>query len=142
MSSLFDVNVLIALIDEQHVHHSRVMQWVSRTKDLRFATCAITQAGFVRVISQPTYINPISLSQAFEAMSRLASSPRHIWWTLDQQIHDQKIFDHSRIHGHRQLTDLMLLALAVQNQGRLVTLDAKLPLAAVVGARPQHLLVI
>jgi toxin-antitoxin system PIN domain toxin len=142
LSSLFDVNVLIALIDEQHVHHSRVMQWVSRTKDLRFATCAITQAGFVRVISQPTYINPISLSQAFDAMSRLASSPRHIWWTLDQQIHDQKIFDHSRIHGHRQLTDLMLLALAVQNQGRLVTLDAKLPLAAVVGARPQHLLVI
>lgn len=142
MSSLFDVNVLIALIDEQHVHHSRVMQWVSRTKDLRFATCAITQAGFVRVISQPTYINPISLSQAFDAISRLASSPRHIWWTLDQQIHDQNIFDLSRIHGYRQLTDLMLLALAVQNQGRLVTLDAKLPLAAVVGARPQHLLVI
>lgn len=142
MTSLFDVNVLIALIDEQHVHHSRVMQWVSRSKDLRFATCAVTQAGFVRVISQPTYINPISMSQAFDAMSRLASSPLHIWWTLDQQIHDQNVFDHSRIHGHRQLTDLMLLALAVQNQGRLVTLDAKLPLAAVVGARPQHLLVI
>jgi toxin-antitoxin system PIN domain toxin len=140
--SLLDVNVLIALMDEQHIHHSRVMQWVSRSKDLRFATCAITQMGFVRVISQPTYVNPISLSQAFESISRLARSTRHVWWSLDQQLQDKTVFDHSRIHGHRQLTDLMLLALAVQNEGRLVTLDAKLPLAAVVGARPQHLLVI
>jgi toxin-antitoxin system PIN domain toxin len=140
--SLLDVNVLIALMDEQHIHHSRVMQWFSRSKDLRFATCAITQMGFVRVISQATYLNPIGLSQAFQAISRLASSPGHVWWPQHLQIHDKTVFDHSRIHGHRQLTDLMLLALAVQNKGRLVTLDAKLPLAAVVGARPQHLLVI
>ena len=142
MIALFDVNVLIALMDQQHIHHSRVLQWVSRSKDLRFATCAITQMGFVRVISQPTYLNPISLSQAFQAISCLARSPHHVWWALDQQLQDTTVFDHSRIHGQRQLTDLMLLALAVQNEGRLVTLDAKLPLAAVVGARPQHLLVI
>lgn len=45
-----------------------------------------------------------------------------------------------RMHGHRQLTDLYLLALALEHGGRLFTFDAQLPLSAVRGAGTAHLL--
>jgi predicted nucleic acid-binding protein len=44
--------------------------------------------------------------------------------------------------GSRQVTDVYLLALAVQQGGRLVTLDRAVPLKAVRGARTTHLAVI
>jgi predicted nucleic acid-binding protein len=44
--------------------------------------------------------------------------------------------------GPRQLTDIYLLALAVHRGGRLVTMDARISRVAVVGARPEHLVVL
>lgn len=52
------------------------------------------------------------------------------------------VFQPAYIQGHRQLTDVYLLALAVANQGRLVTFDQSVPLKAVIGAEPLHLEVI
>lgn len=46
------------------------------------------------------------------------------------------------VHGPRQLTDAYLLALAVQHGGRLVTCDAGIPRAAVIGAMPRHMVVL
>ena len=44
--------------------------------------------------------------------------------------------------GHRQLTDIYLLALAVAHDSRLVTLDKSVPLAAVRGASQRSLSII
>ena len=55
---------------------------------------------------------------------------------------DSAIVDSTRIHGPRQLTDIYLLALAVQHDGRLVTFDAGVPLAAVRKATAQTLLIL
>jgi predicted nucleic acid-binding protein len=44
--------------------------------------------------------------------------------------------------GSRQVTDVCLLALAVNRGGRLVTFDKAIPLQAVPGAKPKHLVVI
>jgi predicted nucleic acid-binding protein len=46
------------------------------------------------------------------------------------------------VHGPRQVTDVYLLALAVEQGGRFVTFDGSIPLSAVPGARPEQLLVI
>jgi hypothetical protein len=46
------------------------------------------------------------------------------------------------IRGHRQLTDVYLLGLAVRMGGRLATFDRTIPLAAVVGATPERLAVV
>ncbi len=54
-------------------------------------------------------------------------------------IRDQELFRHRHLGGHRRVTDLWLLALAVQHRGRLVTFDRGIPLAAVAGAEPRHL---
>ncbi len=48
----------------------------------------------------------------------------------------------SAVLGARQVTDVYLLALTVQQGGRLVTLDRAVPLKAVTGAKPRHLVVI
>jgi predicted nucleic acid-binding protein len=48
----------------------------------------------------------------------------------------------AQISGHQQLTDVYLLALAVRHGVRLVTFDARVPLAAVRGAQSKHLVVL
>jgi predicted nucleic acid-binding protein len=58
--ALFDVNLLIALFDEQHVHHVRAQAWWAATRAGGWASCPVTENGFVRVISQPNYPNPLS----------------------------------------------------------------------------------
>ncbi|WP_216853682.1 hypothetical protein [Phytoactinopolyspora halotolerans] len=47
--------------------------------------------------------------------------------------------DRSRILGHRQITGIYLLALAVANDGRFVTFDASVPIQAVHHATKDHL---
>jgi predicted nucleic acid-binding protein len=48
--------------------------------------------------------------------------------------------DFSRLHGHRQVTDAYLLALAVRKGGVMASFDTALPLTAVRGASRKHLL--
>jgi hypothetical protein len=80
-----------------------------------------------------------------EAMSILRAQQResdHEFWPDDVSITDADVFDHSRILGPNQITDLYLLALAVKRDGRLVTFDRGIPLSAVRGAEARHLVVI
>jgi uncharacterized protein len=52
------------------------------------------------------------------------------------------VVDSTRIHGPRQLTDIDLLALAVENEARFVTFDTGVPLAAVRKATTDNLTVL
>ena len=64
----------------------------------------------------------------------------HEFWPDDASLLDSRQFQHAHIHGHRQITDLYLLGLAVKHGGRLVTFDANISLSAVHGAKKQHVL--
>ena len=66
----------------------------------------------------------------------------HEFWPDDISLMDAQIFDHGRIVGPRQITDVYLLALAVKHGGRLVAFDQAIPLAAVRQAEPRHLVAI
>jgi predicted nucleic acid-binding protein len=55
--------------------------------------------------------------------------------TVLQSLYDTRL----RILGPGQITDVYLLALAVRHGGRLVTFDRGVPIAAVKGAKPEHL---
>jgi uncharacterized protein len=55
---------------------------------------------------------------------------------------DSEVVDSTRIHGPRQLSEMYLLALAVQHEGRLITFDTNIPIAAVGRATPQNLLIL
>ena len=140
--ALLDVTVLIALLDSDHVDHERVRRWVEAEIVHGWASCAITQNGFVRIISQPRYPSPVPPAQAIGRLARAAATEYHEYWLCSVSLLDDELIDYSRLHGHRQVTDAYLLALATANGGRFVTLDQSIPLDAVRNASAANLTLI
>lgn len=140
--ALLDVNVLIALLDSDHVDHERVRRWVDAEIRHGWASCAITQNGFVRIISQPRYPSPVPPAQAIGKLARAAATDYHEFWPCSVSLLDEDLIDYGRLHGHRQVTDAYLLALATANGGRFATLDQSIPLSAVRHATAHNLTVI
>lgn len=130
--ALLDVNVLLALFDESHLHHVASRSWLQRNIAHGWASCPITQAGFIRIISQPGYSRPIPIPTAIELLGSATRSTHHEFWPDDVSLLDGDLFDPQKIHGSRQLTDLYLLGLAVKHGGVLVTFDATIPLSPIL----------
>lgn len=101
--ALLDVSVLIALMDPAHLDHDRVDEWAA-TELSTWATCALTQVGFVRVISQPRYPNAIPVAEAIEALRQATSASSHEFWTCETSLVDEWVIA-KRLLGHRQVTD-------------------------------------
>ena len=140
--ALLDVNVLLALLDSDHVDHARARDWLDQQIAAGWASCAITEDGFVRILSQPRYPSPVSPMEAIELLSRAGDTVHHAFWPCDVSVLDAGVVDRSRLHGSRQVTDAYLLALAVAHDGRFVTFDRSLSLTAVPGATADHLTVL
>ena len=140
--ALLDINVLLALLDSDHVDHSRAHEWLDDEIDTGWASCAITQNGFVRIISQPRYPSPIAPAEAIGLLRRACDSAHHEFWPCDLSLLDPGIVDSARLHGPRQVTDTYLLALATAHDGRLVTFDRSLAVSSVHGATMDRLTVL
>lgn len=139
--ALLDINVLLALLDGDHVDHATARQWLDREIRHGWASCAITQNGFVRIISQPHYPSPVPPAQAIDRLARATSTAHHEFWPCSVSLLDERAVRRDRLHGPRQVTDAYLLALAVSHGGRFVTFDQSVPLTAVHGAQPPDLTV-
>jgi len=142
MRALLDVNVLIALHDRDHVHHERAAMWFEANIEHGWASCPLTQNGCLRIMSQPQYSSPQPLASLVQMLRSSTQTRFHALWPDALSILDAKTFAHSHMHSARQLTDLYLLALAVQRQGRLVSFDQRIPFSAVLGAGPEHLVLL
>lgn len=142
MRALLDVNVLIAMHDAGHSDHRRAREWFATNIEHGWASCPVTQNGFVRILSQPRYPLDISTSQAIALLGRACAAPHHEFWSDAVSLIDGSCVDATRVHGPKQVTDLYLLALAVGRDGRLVTFDERIAASAVVGAGPEHLVVL
>lgn len=140
--ALLDVNLLIALFDPDHVHHDLAHDWFVDNRQRGWATCAVTENGFVRVLANPAYGSAVTRPAELVArLQQLSDIDGYRFWTDDVSLRDPAVFDCSRV-GHRQITDIYLLGLAQKNEGVLATFDRTIPTAAVVGARRQLLEVI
>ncbi len=142
MRSLLDINVLIALIDPDHVSHTVAKTWWVLNREQGWASCPLTQNGCVRIVSQPAYPNPQAATTVITLLAGTCADVFHEFWPDDASLLDHRQFHHAHIHGHRQITDLYLLGLAVRHSGRLVTFDGCIPLSAVHGATKLHMLVL
>ncbi len=140
MRSLLDVNVLIALLDPDHTLHDAATSWFIRHGRGGWASCPLTQNGCVRIMSNPAYPNVRPVESVIKRLGDACGGSVHHFWPDDVSLLDSRTADSSRILSSRQLTDLYLLALAVAHGGRFVTFDKSITLAAICGARPQHLL--
>jgi toxin-antitoxin system PIN domain toxin len=140
--ALLDVNVLIALLDSDHASHASAIGWFSKHAREGWASCPITQNGCIRIMSNPAYPNPLPVQAVIEHLAGACHQNIHKFWPDEVSLLDSDVVDSTRIHGARQLTDIYLLALAVQHAGRLVTFDTGIALTAVRNATTQNLLIL
>ena len=98
--SLLDVNVLLALAWPTHVHHLAAHRWFTENHEAGWATCPLTQLGFVRLSMQPAVVKiPILFGDVMEALAQMTANGAHRFWPLD---------------------------LAILHQGRLATFDRRI----------------
>jgi uncharacterized protein len=135
--ALLDVNVLIAICDGHHIHHLHAAQWFSQHAKYGWASCPLTQNGVIRILPQLTK-RPVG--QVIEQIHAMCASKHHHFWSDSLSIVDANKIDHDHLLGHNQITDIYLLALAVQNKGQLITLDKSIPIQAVKDAVKQNLI--
>jgi toxin-antitoxin system PIN domain toxin len=120
---LLDTNVLIALAWPNHVYHRETLAWFRRTGSKGFRTCPLTQTGFVRISSNPSFTAAAATpAEAMELLRRLMALPGHDFWPADISLRNG-FGPVSPIVNHRQVTDGYLLALAALHDGILATLD-------------------
>ena len=123
---LADVNVLIALVEGSHRHHRVAQRWfdgLSRDDGRgSWATCLLTEAGFIRVITNPRS-GGHTMAEAMEALSLLTGRPGHRFWAAIDDWRTLSAPFVQRLSGHQQVTDACLLGLAVREDGVLVTMD-------------------
>ena len=125
-AALLDVNVLIALLWSGHSFHAAAITWFAEHRASGWATCPLSQAGFVRLYSQPQVVGAeISVQEALRVLEENIREPDHVFWPLETSIAQLLPEIRQRIIGHQQLTDALLLDLAIRNGGKLVTLDRR-----------------
>jgi uncharacterized protein len=120
---LLDINLLIALCDPNHIDHQRVATWFEEIGGKAWASCPITENGFIRILSNPNYPGLSgSVSVAARLLHELKRQKGHEFWADDYSIVDGTV-DLSRSASHRQITDLYLLGLAASRKGRFSSFD-------------------
>ncbi len=136
--SLLDVNVLVSLLDSAHQHHALAVTWFRTVAVAKgWATCPITENGFIRIVSHRSYPN-LQLTPAMAASSlaqfKSGFPATHTFWEDEVSLTDKAIFDLSILTGARQTTDVYLAGLAFRKRGRLATLDGGVAWRAIRGA--------
>ncbi len=122
--SLLDINVLIALAWPNHECHQAAHAWFAAHASEGWATCPMTQCGFVRISANPRIIaEAVAPSAAVALLHRMLAHPQHVFWTDDITFVAATYVSGERIIGHRQVTDAYLLGLSLHHGGRLVTFD-------------------
>jgi len=131
MSYLLDVSALVALGFINHEFHDRVVAWLLAQRTPTLATCAITELGFLRVLSHPSAYG-LTIAQGKALLSQLKQS--RIPFTFLTDDHDVSKLP-SWVRGPRQTTDGHLFELARAHGAVLVTLDTGIPGAHFI---PEH----
>jgi uncharacterized protein len=121
---LLDVNVLVALAWPNHVHHATARRWFDEHAGEGWATTPVTESGFVRISSNrgalPTSTTPDLAIALLRSMTTLDG---HEFWADDVRLVVGEAAAADGLRGHRQITDVHLLALARRWSGRLATFD-------------------
>lgn len=118
------MNILVALLWPAHTQHDAAKGWFQRYRSRGWATCALTQAAFVRIISNPAFSrDALAPKQAAQLLEKNTQAPDHIFWKEDISFSRAVAPFAQRVIGHQQVTDAYLLGLALHNKGILATMD-------------------
>jgi hypothetical protein len=124
MTFLLDVNLLFVLHQPLHPDFKPVFRWFLPGSGKPFATSPMTQSGMLRLLVQGVAgLDRFDMQEAREALQNLVNLPGHVFWPDTPAYLEATGQLFARIQGHRQTTDAYLLGLAIQNNGKLATLD-------------------
>jgi toxin-antitoxin system PIN domain toxin len=125
--ALLDVNVMLALAWRPDVRYDAARRWFHENRSSGWATCALTELGFLRLSIQPAIVKTTAtFADAVELLRDAAGTPEHQFWPLDYSVAEIRPEIRSRLIGHQQLADALLLDLAIRKGGRLATFDRRI----------------
>ncbi len=132
MIFLADVNALLFLADPSSPFHLAAKSFFERASIEGWATCPITENGFLRIFGHPRFPGgPGSSQSARETIQQWKSIPGHQFWPDDLSLCDSANFPD--LPSAKHLTDCYLLALAAKRGGKLVTFDRRIDPSWVAG---------
>jgi uncharacterized protein len=124
-ANLPDINLLIALSWKNHIHHVPAVRWFELHRNEYFATCPVTESGFIRLSMNISVVGePADFRTALSALKLYHKNTRHVFWDISDDF--ISLTGRFNVSGYRQITDAYLLGLAVKNNGTLVTFDRKI----------------
>lgn len=124
MITLPDVNVLVALAWPEHTFHDIAIAWFDARADAGWATCPLTEAGFMRISANARVVRePVKPSESAALLRELRKVGSHAFWIDDVEPSSSALFPRERLIGHRQVTDAHIVALARRHSGSVATLD-------------------
>jgi toxin-antitoxin system PIN domain toxin len=124
---LLDTNLLIALFWPSHEKHSLAVKWFTGRRGEGWATCPVTQTGFVRIVSNPAFSrDAVQPREALHVLAANIAAKDHEFWPDELPVAMAVAFAGVRLVGHQQVTDAYLLGLAIRRGGVLATLDNRI----------------
>lgn len=126
MRYLLDVNILVALAFPSHSSHSAAHTWFHLQQDRPWATCSLTQAGFLRVACRLLGGSRNDMQKALAGLENNCQTPHHEYWPADVDLRHLSASQRLRLSGPNQIADQQLLSLAHRRRGQLVTFDSGL----------------
>ena len=144
MRALFDVNMLIALFDPDHLFHEKAHEWWSQHRNLGWASCTLTENGLIRILSNPKYSpdRPFTPVEILGRLQEYIHQSDHVLLLESPSLLDETLYQLQPHCRSAEITDISLLGLAVRNQMRLVTFDRGISLTNVKEATSDHLVVL
>lgn len=123
MRYLLDVNVLVAMAFSAHRAHGAAHAWFRQKPERQWATCALTQGGFVRVAGRLMGGRGDAVANALAALDRNCQSRHHEYWPVDTDLRGLSQAMRKRLIGVNRIADMQLLMLAHRRGGKLATFD-------------------
>lgn len=122
---LLDVNVLLALSLDNHMHHVASAEWFDEA-DFEWATTPFTETSYVRLMTNSRMVGfSVSVPQAVDGLRELRKEPGFRFLPDHTSLGDP-VIDLEPMVGTKQVTDFHLVNLAAQNGMRVATFDGSL----------------
>ncbi len=121
---LLDVNVLLALSWDQHIHHGVAHERFSQLET--WSTCPTTESGLLRLLlTEPVMGRKVSGGEALAQLQAIRNTPGWRFLPDAESLAAPRI-DTRVLMGRRQVTDRQLVNLAAAHGTTLATFDAGL----------------
>jgi predicted nucleic acid-binding protein len=118
--------VLVALTVVENALHELAQTWFRSKPDRLWATCPLTQGGFLRVAGRYLPDSQCAIQELLRRLEVDRRSGLHEYWPVDIDMCDLSDSQRKKLIGHNQVTDMQLLLLAHKRKGKLVTFDSGL----------------